>query len=149
MKKIERDGHCLFASIALLLRYKLSKEELRKKAVDHVLYNFEEFEHHLGTRQPKPYWTRQEYRRGLKNDQGDQTEIIALGHVVEKRIILHEMDQTNNKLHSYTVAEPANPTGTFHLIRGGGNHFHAAETGRPEKENQVTHQLRTQDDPPP
>ena len=147
MKKIARDGHCLFTSVALLTSQAISSKELRKRAVEHVLDHYEQFKPHLTTRQPKQYKTREEYRKGLEHDQGDQPEIIAIGHIIKRHIIVHELDSINQKIHSLSVIEPEGSMGTIHLIRVEGNHFHAAEPDQ-DSSSERTRQSRTNTRPP-
>ena len=133
MTVIERDGHCLFSAVAMLVQQKMTRDELRVKAVAFVLEHFEEFRINLSIREPYPYNTRDEYKKGLEQDQGDQTEIIALGHITQKTIRIHELNENQGKIQSFYASEPKDSNGVIHLIRVGRNHFHAA-TEMEEKE---------------
>jgi exonuclease III len=125
MKDTKRDGHCLFTSVAELIQHSMTRDELRKRAVEYVLEHFEHFKEHLASREPKPYMNREEYRVGLQKDQGDEPELVALGHISKRKIILHELDEVHHRLHSFTAAEPEDNEGVIHLVRVMGNHFHA------------------------
>jgi hypothetical protein len=150
MTPIERDGHCLFGSIAQgAYGDRFRKTELRQLVVQlataHGAAHFNACKQTWGIDDATP----EAYRQRLleNNDWGDTPEIMALAHILQRSITVHVINDEPEKESIRAEHYPnSSDKPTIHIAYVGKNHYHAATVNPPNAE--YTQQPTTTDSTP-
>ena len=149
MTSIERDGHCLFGSIAHgAYGDRSRKMELRQLVVQlataHGAAHFNACKQTWGIADATPEVYRQRLLKG--NDWGDTPEIMALANILHRGITVHVINDDPGKESIRTEHYPnSSDKPTIHIVFVGKNQYHAANATDP---NTAYNQQPTTTEPP-